>query len=139
MLQTLLGVAGAVGGLSMIPMMFGVGQPSQEEQEQMLRRQLEIQDEFEQQKMARMGGGAGLEGLVGGGRAPSVAELIADEQLTRQLAGIAKNLGNAREAPMISPELEELLAGQTARLATLQQSRMMTPMEILSRLEAARG
>ena len=138
MLNTLLGVAGAVGGLSMIPMMFGVGQPSQEEQEQMLRRQLEIQDEFEQQKMARMGGG-GLEGLVGGGRAPSVAELIADEQLTRQLAGIAKNLGNAREAPMISPELEELLAGQTARLATLQQSRMMTPMEILSRLEAARG
>jgi hypothetical protein len=139
MLQTLLGVAGAVGGLSMIPMMFGAGQPSQEEQEQMLRRQLEIQDEFEQQKMARMGGGAGLEGLVGGGRSPSVAELIADEQLTRQLAGIAKNLGSAREAPMISPELEELLAGQTARLATLQQSRTMTPMEILSRLEAARG
>jgi hypothetical protein len=117
----------------------GNGMPSTEEQEQMLRRQLEIQDEFEQQKMSRMGGGAGLESLVGGGRAPSIAELMADEQLTRQLSGIARNMRRAREAPTISSELEELLAGHTARLSSLQQTRAMTPMEILSRLEAARG
>lgn len=130
--------AGTLGGLATLPMMFGAGQPSEEDQERMLRRQLEIQDEFEQQRAMRAGGGD-LAGLVGGGRAPTISELMAEERMTSDLADIAKNLGRGREGMGLSPELQELLAGESARIAALQQTRMITPMELLARLEAVRG
>lgn len=129
---------GAISGLASIPMMFGAGMPSEEEQERMLRRQLEIQDEFEQQRAMRAGDGD-LAGLVGGGRAPTISELMFEEQMTSDLADIAKSLKRGREGARLSPELQELLAGEYSRIASLQQSRMLTPMELLARLEAVRG
>lgn len=132
-----IGAGSAIAGS--LPFMFmGNGMPSEEEQERMLRRQLEIQDEFEQQRAQRAGGGD-LAGLVGGGRAPTISELMAEEQMTSDLADIAKNLRRGREGVGLSPELQELLAGEYSRIASLQQSRMLTPMELLARLEAVRG
>lgn len=129
-------VGSLVGGLAgSLPFMFmGNGMPSEEEQERMLRRQLEIQDEFEQQRSQRMGGGMDEAGLVGGGPPMSLASMMADERETRSLANIARSL---RRSPFegMNPELEELLAGSTARLAALQSQRPLSPIEVMQLLE----
>lgn len=134
-LGNLVGLAGI--GLS-VPYMLGAGQPSEEEQERMMRRQLEIQDEFEQQRAQRMDGGMDEAGLVGGGPPMSLASMMADERETRQLAKIARNMRQSRFAG-VNPELEELLAGSTARLAALQSERTLAPIEVLQMLEALNG
>jgi hypothetical protein len=127
---------------STLPLYMGAGQPSEEEQERMLRRQLEIQDEFEQQKMGRMGaqGGGDLAGLVGMQQENpmSLASLMADERETASLGRIARNMRQSRFAGM-NPELEELLAGSTARLAAMQSERTLAPIEVLQMLEALNG
>lgn len=134
-LGNLVGLAGI--GLS-VPYLFGAGQPSEEEQERMMRRQLEIQDEFEQRRAQRMGGGMDEAGLVGGGAPMSLASMMADERETRSLANIARSL---RRSPFegMNPELEELLAGSTARLAALQSQRPLSPIEVMQMLEGIDG
>lgn len=136
-LMGLLQIGGAVGGLSMIPMAFGYGQPSEEDQERMMRRQLEIQDEFERK---RAGGGMGdLGGLVGGG-GMSLEDLMAEELLTRKAARAGRALERFEEArPKYMDELDRILAGQTARIASLQSERTLTPLEIISMVEGGFG
>jgi len=139
-LQTILGIAGAVGGLATIPYMFGYGQPSEEEQERMLRRQLEIQDEFEKK---RAGGGAGgaeidpeLAGLIQQ-RPRDMTGLLMDEDFSRQMAEVAKEMGKMqRQRPRGSSELEGIIAGNEAALAQLQSERVLSPMEIIQMLES---
>jgi hypothetical protein len=110
--------------------------------ESQMRKQLEIQDQFEQEKMARMGaqGGGDLSGLVGMQQENpmSLASLMADERETASLGRIARNMRQSRFAGM-NPELEELLAGSTARLAALQSERTLAPIEVLQMLEAVNG
>lgn len=125
------GVAGALPFLLM-----GNGMPSEEEQERMLRKQLEIQDEFEQRKMGRSGD---LEGLVGG-QPSSLAALIAERNLTGEGADVAERMGRvARRRPAYMDELERIVAGQEARIASLQQQRTLTPYEIMQMVEGIRG
>jgi hypothetical protein len=120
-----------------VPFMFGAGQPSEEEQERMLRKQLEIQDEFEQQRAARAGMG-GLEGLIGGGRGgASLAELMAMNDLYGGLADVAYDIDRAERAtPEYLDELQSILAGQHARIAGLQGERTLSPLEVIQMLEA---
>jgi hypothetical protein len=110
--------------------------------ESQMRKQLEIQDQFEQEKMARMGaqGGGDLSGLVGMQQENpmSLASLMADERETASLGRIARNMRQSRFAGM-NPELEELLAGSTARLAAMQSERTLSPIEVLQMLEALNG
>jgi hypothetical protein len=136
-LMGLLNIGGAVGGLSMLPMAFGYGQPSEEDQERMMRRQLEIQDEFER---SRAGGEMGdLGGLVGGG-GMSLEDLMAEELLTRKAARAGRALERFEEArPKYMDELDRILAGQTARIASLQSERTLTPLEIISMVEGGFG
>lgn len=127
---------GTLSTLAFLPQAFGYGQPSEEEQERMLRRQLEIQDEFEQRKMGRSGG---LEGLVGGG-GMSLADLMAEEALTRKAARAGRSLERLGEArPKYMDELDRILAGQTARIASLQSERTLTPLEIIQMVEGGFG
>jgi hypothetical protein len=135
-LAGLVNLVGAAGAASTIPFVFGAGQPSEEEQERMLRRQLEIQDEFEQQRTARAGGGMGeLEGLVGGGSRMGVPELTAIEELTRKY-GATQNQIDRLMQRRVNPELEALLAGNTARIAQMQSQRALTPFELIQIAES---
>ena len=134
-----IGVATSLAGT--LPFLLqGNGMPSEEEQERMLRRQLEIQDEFEQGRAARAGAGMDdLSGLVGGGRM-SLSDLMAEEELTRNAARTGRSLERARNArPRYMDELEQILAGQTARIAQLQSQRTLTPLEIISMVEGGFG
>lgn len=134
-LAGLMNIGGTVGGLSMLPMAFGAGQPSEEEQERMMRRQLEIQDEFEQQRARRAGGAGGLEGLVGGEPQMGVSELAAIEELTRKYGATQNQIDRLRER-RVNPELDALLAGNTARIAQMQSQRTLTPLELIQIAES---
>ena len=141
-LAGLINLTGAVGAASMIPMAFGAGQPSEEDQERMLRRQLEIQDEFEQGRAARAGAGMDdLSGLVGGGESPmSLAELIGERDLSEMAARSALTLDRfGRSRPKALDELDDILGGSTARIAQLQSERVLTPLEIIQMIEGGYG
>lgn len=128
---------GTLSTLAFLPQAFGYGQPSEEEQERMLRRQLEIQDEFEQRKLRQ---GGELEGLVGGGEPSSLAALIAERNLTGEAADVAERMGRVeRRRPSYMDDLERIIAGQEARIASIQQQRTLTPYEIMQMVEAMRG
>lgn len=139
-LAGLLNVGGTVGGLSMLPMAFGYGQPSEEDQERMLRRQLEIQDEFEQQRAARMDGGMeDLGGLVGGGRR-SLSDLVAEDDMLAELERVSYDLDRAdRARGSRDSELERIIGGQSARIAALQSQRTLTPIEVIQMMEMIGG
>ena len=134
-------VLNAAGLLSTIPLYMGVGQPSEEEQERMLRRQLEIQEEFERGRAGgAMGGGANigtneLGGLVGGGPAPSLAMLAEQDEflssLLRANEGLEELGRSGERAGRLSPDLERLIAGEEARIRQIQSERVLTPYEIL--------
>lgn len=136
-------LAGSVlgGAAGAIPYLFMDGQPSQEEQEQMLRRQLEIQAEFEQGK----GGGGGemadprLAGLLQE-EPRGMTGLLMDEDFTRQMADVSKEMGKLqRTRPRGSSELEGIIAGNEAALAQIQNERVLSPMEIIQMLESMNG
>jgi hypothetical protein len=134
-------ILGGLGILSSVPFYFGAGQPSEEEQERSLRRQLEIQDEFEQQRAARAGGAnVGMDelgGLVGGGVPRNLEALALERDMTRSLSGIGRNVERARQSlGRRNSELDALLLGSEIRLANLQNERKLTPMEIIRMSEA---
>lgn len=131
-----IGVGSALAGS--LPFLLQGG-PSEEEQERMMRRQLEIQDEFEQKRAARMGGGGDLAGLVGGGRR-DLSSLLAEDELLKEVEEAAYALDQARSSrPRTSDELERILEGQTARIAALQSERVLSPVEIIQMMEAMGG
>jgi hypothetical protein len=133
-----LGLMNLLGAGTSLAYLFGAGQPSEADQERMLRRQMEIQDEFEQQRAARMGGGMG--GLVGAGAEPSLAQLMGEDELYQGVAKAAYNLDRARsQRPKYLDELEDILAGQHARVAALQAERTMSPLEVIQMLEGYGG
>jgi hypothetical protein len=134
-----------VGGVAgSVPFMFMNGQPSEEEQERMLKRQLEIQAEFEQKRTG--GGGVGgaeidpqLAGLIQH-RPRDMTGLLMDEDFSRQMAEVAKEMGKMqRQRPRGSSELEGIIAGNEAALAQLQSERVLSPMEIIQMLESMNG
>ena len=133
-------VLGGLGLASSIPFYFGAGQPSEEDQERMLRRQLEIQDEFEQQRAARMGGGMeDLGGLVGGGRR-SLSDLVAEDDMLAELERVSYDLDRAdRARGSRDSELERIIGGQSARIAALQSQRTLTPIEVIQMMEMIGG
>jgi hypothetical protein len=132
-------VIGGVAGS--LPFMFMDGQPSEEEQERMLRRQLEIQAEFEQ---GQQGGGGEmmdprLVGLVQG-EPRGMTGLLMDEDFTRQMAEVSKEMGKLqRTRPRGSSELEGIIAGNEAAIAQIQNERVLSPMEIIQMLESMNG
>ena len=140
-LMNLLYGAGAVSGLAFLPSAFGYGQPSEEDQERMLKRQLEIQAEFEQGQ--RGGGGEmtdpRLAGLVQG-EPRGMTGLLMDEDFTRQMAEVSKEMGKLqRTRPRGSSELEGIIAGNEAAIAQIQNERVLSPMEIIQMLESMNG
>lgn len=140
-LHTLLNIGGVVGGLSTIPYLFGAGQPSEEDQERMLKRQLEIQAEFEQGQQG--GGGETMDPRLAGlvqGEPRGMTGLLMDEDFTRQMAEVSKEMGKLqRTRPRGSSELEGIIAGNEAAIAQIQNERVLSPMEIIQMLESMNG
>jgi hypothetical protein len=140
-LNVALGGLGTLGALSGIPYLFGMGQPSEEDQERMLRRQLEIQAEFEQGN--RGGGGETMDPRLAGlvqGEPRGMTGLLMDEDFTRQMADVSKEMGKLqRTRPRGSSELEGIIAGNEAAIAQIQNERVLSPMEIIQMLESMNG
>ena len=136
----LLGQLG-IGLATSAPFYFMNGQPSEEEQERSLKRQLEIQAEFEQRRAG--GGGAGAAGIdpeLAGllqQRPRSMTVLLMDEDFSRQMFEVSKEMDKMqRHRPRGSSELEGIIAGNEAALAQLQSERVLSPMEIIQMLES---
>ena len=130
-----------IGLATTAPMYFMNGQPSEEEQERSLKRQLEIQAEFEQRRAG--GGGAGAAGVdpeLAGllqQRPRSMTGLLMDEDFSRQMFEVSKEMDKMqRHRPRGSSELEGIIAGNEAALAQLQSERVLSPMEIIQMLES---
>jgi hypothetical protein len=126
------GIAIALGSAAAYPLIDRLLSGSPEDQ---MRRQLEIQDEFERGRAGGAMGGGELGGLVGGGPAPSLAMLAEQDDflasLLRANEGM-EELGRAGErAGRFSPDLERLIAGEEARIRQIQSERVLTPYEIL--------
>jgi hypothetical protein len=137
----LLGQLG-IGLATSAPFYFMNGQPSEEEQERSLKRQLEIQAEFEQGQRGGGGGASGaqidpeLAGLLQQ-RPRDMTGLLMDEDFSRQMVEVSKELSRfQRKRPQGSSELEGIIAGNEAALAQLQSERVLSPMEIMQMLES---
>ena len=116
--------------------MAGGGQPSQEEQDDAMRRQLEIQDEFERKRAGQMVGDD-MQSLVGGGGSQrDLLGLMMEEERTRKLADMSRSLDRASMRPRMSTQLESLLAGEHARLAQMQSQRTLSPLELIQFAES---
>ena len=131
-----------LSGLAFLPQALGFGQPSEEEQERMMRRQLEIQDEFEQRKMMRGGMGDDMGDMAGlvSGRPRSLTDLIAEDDMLSELEKVSYKMDRARRARSTGDqELDRILAGQTARIAALQSQRTLSPLEVIQMAEMISG
>ena len=107
----------------------------------MLKRQLEIQAEFEQGQ--RGGGGETIDPRLAGlvqGEPRGMTGLLMDEDFTRQMAEVSKEMGKLqRTRPRGSSELEGIIAGNEAAIAQIQNERVLSPMEIIQMLESMNG
>jgi|LauGreDrversion4_2_1035121.scaffolds.fasta_scaffold369386_2 hypothetical protein len=134
-------VAGGLAG-SLPFILSGNGMPSEEEQERMMRRQLEIQDEFDQRKMMRGGMGDDMGDMAGlmSGRPRSLTDLIAEDDMLSELEKVSYKMDRARRARSVGDqELDRILAGQTARIAALQSQRTLSPLEVIQMAEMISG
>lgn len=117
--------------------------------EDQMRKQMEIGEKLEAERAAKMGGGqpmpaggeeelAALMGAGGGRR--SLTDLMAEDEMLREVAKGSLALRKARgQRSYGSRELQDILAGQTARIAALQSERGLTPLEVIQMMEALGG
>lgn len=137
-----IGLSTAAGLGSTAYFMAGGGQPSMEEQEQMMRRQMELQEEFEQRRMMRGGMGDDMGDMAGlmSGRPRSLTDLIAEDDMLSELEKVSYKMDRARRARSVGDqELDRILAGQTARIAALQSQRTLSPLEVIQMAEMISG
>jgi len=135
-----MGLPGLVIGTLAYPVMERLIYGSREDQ---MREQFDLQRKLEQEEMARMGDMGGVQGGPAGGAmmAPqedSMYDLMEAEKMTDRMGTFAKSRNRALEAlarPSGSEEMERLLAGQEARIRSIQSPRQLTPYEIMGILD----
>lgn len=128
-------LGGSLVGAASFPIVSRMLEGSPEEQ---MRRQYKVQRELEAEDMA--GRAAGLDGLVGGQQAMSLSDMMAEADLLRDVTESAYKLKKAREErPRYLDELNDILEGQTARVAALQSERVLSPLEIIQMMEGFGG
>lgn len=134
-IPTLLGAVGSAaawGGVQPL-VAEGVDRMLHGSPEAQMKRQLEMQRAMEAQEQ----GDLPLGGLAGAPRRPAtLSELVGDEMVSRKLADTARQLDRTRRAPDVRlQELEELIAGNHARIAQLAAPRGLSALEVISMLE----
>jgi len=134
------GLGSALAGGASYPLMDRIMNGSPEDQ---MRRQAAVQEQIENERMARQSGAGNpdMAGLVGGSISPMDLEaLLAEDELTYQGAGLARKLYKARNARNpLDDRLAEILGESTARIAAIQSERVLTPIEIIQMMEMAGG
>ena len=125
-------LAGTVLSAAAFPLIERLVYGSREDQ---MREQFETQRKIEEEEAAKMGGMGGVPGgpmMVGDDR--SMQQLLQEEQDSLADLGYAssrnRTLG-ALGSPSGTNELESLLAGQEARIRSIQAPRQLTPYEIM--------
>lgn len=105
--------------------------------ESQMRRQMEIQQEFQNQQTQDM---SGLEGLMSRQEAPSLSELMGENALFKEVEEASYKLKKARNRrPKYLDELGDIVAGQHARIAALQGERTPSALEIIQMMEGMGG
>ena len=122
--------------------------------EDQMRHSMEIQEKLEAERMGRMGGGGsedallaalgggygGMEGLVGRGEPMDSTDMKYANEMTKHVSDLAYKMKKARDArPTGNDELERIIAGESARIASLQSERVLTPLEIIQFAEMSHG
>lgn len=131
-----MGLPGLVIGTLAYPVMERLIYGSREQQ---MRDQFDLQRKLEQEEMGRMGDMGGVPG--GAMAAPeesSMYDLLEAEKMTDRMGRFAQNRNRALESldrPSGSEEMERLLAGQEARIRSIQSPRQLTPYEIMGILD----
>jgi hypothetical protein len=135
-----LGLGSAIAGGASFPLIDRLMNGSLEDQ---MRRQAAVQEQIENERMARQSGAGNpdMAGLVGGRVSPMDLEsLIAEDELTNQGSRLARKLYKARSARNpLDDRLAEILGESTARIAAIQSERVLTPIEIIQMMEMAGG
>ena len=127
-------VAGSVISAAAFPLLERLLYGSREQQ---MREQYELQSKLEQEQMARASGMGSMGGMAAAGGAPDEPSMYSlKEAENDSLADLA--FANKRNRALRSinrsssaDELAGLLAGQEARLRSLQSPRQLTPYEIM--------
>jgi hypothetical protein len=105
--------------------------------EAQMRRQMEIQQEFQNQQTQDM---SGLEGLMSRQEAPSLSQLMGEDALFKEVEEASYKLKKARNRrPQYLDELGDIVAGQHARIAALQGERTPSALEIIQMMEGMGG
>ena len=105
--------------------------------EDQMRRQMALQVEFEQQQAADS---SGLESLLSQNAAPTLSELIGESNLLKEVEKASYQLKKARnKKPQYLDELGDIVAGQHARIASLQSERTPSALEIIQMMEGMGG
>jgi hypothetical protein len=130
-----LGIPGLVVGTLAYPVMERLIYGSREDQ---MREQFDLQRKLEEEQMGNQGGMGGLPGLAGGAmQAPSedsMYSLLEGEKMSERMNEFGNTRNRALEAlarPSGSEEMQRLLAGDEARVRSLQSPRQLTPYEIM--------
>lgn len=138
--QIALALGSAIAGGAAFPLIDRLLNGSPEDQ---MRKQAAVQEEIENERMARHSGGGNpdMVGLVGGRPSPMDLEsLIGEDELSLQGATLARKLYKARNARNpLEDKLNEILGESTARIAAMQSERVLTPIEIIQMMEMAGG
>lgn len=125
-------LAGTVLSAAAFPLIERLVYGSREDQ---MREQFETQRKLEEEQAAKMGGMGGVPGgpmMAGDDR--SMQQLLQEEQDSLADLGYASSRNRALGAlgsPSGTNELESLLAGQEARIRSIQAPRQLTPYEIM--------
>ena len=135
-----MGIPGLVIGTLAYPVMERLIYGSREDQ---MREQFDLQRKLEQEEMGRMGDMGGVQGGPVGGAmmAPqedSMYDLMEAEKMTGRMNRFAQSRNRTLEAlerPSGSEEMERLLAGEEARIRSIQSPRQLTPYEIMGILD----
>ena len=128
---------GLLWGAAVPAMGLGINRLIEGSPENQMKRQMELQAEFEQQQGADM---SALEGLMAQQSAPSISELIGEDMLMKQVEEASYKLKRARSRrPQYLEELGDILEGQHARIAALQSERTPSALEIIQMMEGIGG
>ena len=130
-----LGIPGLVVGTLAYPVMERLIYGSREDQ---MREQFDLQRKLEEEQMGNQGDMGGLPVLAGGAmQAPSedsMYSLLEGEKMSERMNEFGNTRNRALEAlarPSGSEEMQRLLAGDEARVRSLQSPRQLTPYEIM--------
>ena len=105
--------------------------------EDQMRRQMMLQEEFQNEQSQDM---SGLEGLMSQREAPSLSELMGENALFKEVEEASYKLKKARNRrPQYLDELGDIVAGQHARIAALQGERTPSALEIIQMMEEMGG